>query len=302
MKRIALLLGLAITFAPMTVSADASLQLNPLKYEDLLPDSTVRQGFVEVSNPSDTAVTITTSVQGFKQADLDGNLTFFDDPQLTAGIIPDLSSFALGPREAIRVTFSVNPSKLPRGGVYAALFFRTKPEATSSNISYLLESANVGTLLLLQNGASGKASGEINKLSFPLWQFGEGIKGTITYRNSDRNTGGSAISPRLSVKIPFFGKEHTLLSALVLPQSARTIPIAVQGSYFGILPLQVSATGAQHRNVWIIACTGGYSYALLVLIVVGLIFGFWQIVRNFKQERLPRKRPIVRDIKPLRKP
>jgi hypothetical protein len=302
MKRLIAILGLMVSFAPSVAFADASLQLNPLKYEDTLPDATVRQGFVEVSNPSDTSVTVTTSVRGFKQADLDGNLAFFDDPQLTAGIIPDLATFSLGPREAIRVTFSVNPAKLPRGGVYAALFFRTQPEASASNVSYLLESANIGTLLLLQNGPSGKASGEISKLSFPLWQLGGGIKGAITYHNKDRNTGGSAVTPRLSVKIPLIGKEHNPSSALVLPQSSRIIPVTLAGSYFGILPLQVSAEGAATKTIWIIACTGWYSYVLLVLIVA--LFG-WGIRRLILKIRKPRKavqRPIVRDIKPLSKP
>lgn len=302
MKRLFSTIALVLSLAPSAALADASLQLNPLKYEENLPDATVRQGFVEVSNPSDTSVTVTTSVQGFKQADLDGNLTFFDDAQLTSGIIPNLSSFILGPREAIRVTFSVNPSKLPKGGVYAVLFFRTQPEAASSNVSYLLESANVGTLLLLQNGPAGKVSGEISKLSFPLWQFGNGIKGAITYHNSDRNTGGSAVTPRLSVKIPFFGKGHPSASALVLPQSARNIPIALTGSYLGILPVQVSAEGSPHRTAWIIACTGWYSYLLLVLMVGGAALGIWQVVRRIRNSRKPVKRPIVRDIKPLRKP
>ena len=302
MKRYIVILGLVLSLAPTAVLADASLQLNPLKYEDVLPDATVRQGFVEVSNPSDTGIKVTTSVRGFKQADLDGNLAFFDDPQLSNGIIPDLPAFVLGPREAIRVTFSVDPSKLPRGGVYAVLFFRTQPEATSSNVSYLLESANIGTLLLLQNGAAGKANGEISKLSFPLLQLGSGIRGTITYRNTDRNTGGSAVTPRLSAKIQIFGKDHSSDGALVLPQSARKLPLIITGSYFGILPLQVSAAGASHKTVWIIACTGWYSYLLIVIIAALVGYGIWQLLRRRSRVRQPHKRTIVRDIKPLRKP
>ncbi|MEO7617333.1 MAG: hypothetical protein ABIS59_00660, partial [Candidatus Saccharibacteria bacterium] len=302
MRRLIALLGLFITLVPAVVSADASLQLNPLKYEDSLPNDTVKQGFVEVSNPSDTSITVTTSVRGFKQADLDGNLAFFDDPQLTAGIIPDLPSFVLGPREAIRVTFSVNPSKLPKGGVYAALFFRTQPEAGSSNVSYLLESANIGTLLLLQNGASGKPSGDISKLSIPLFQFGNGIKGSIVYNNSDRNTGGTAITPRLSVKIPFFGQNHPVNGSLVLPQSSRNISFSLMGSYFGVLPIQIAATGTLHRTAWIIVCTGWYSYALLVIIIALLAYGIWRIIRRFRRPSKPLKRTMVRDIKPLRKP
>ncbi len=302
MKRLLVIVGLFFCLAPAAVSADASLQLNPLKYEDSLPDAAVRQGFVEVSNPSDTTVTVTTSVRGFKQADLDGNLAFFDDAQLSAGIIPDLASFSLGPKEAIRVTFSVNPSKLPKGGVYAVLFFRTQPEAATSNVSYLLESANVGTLLLLQNGSTGKPNGEISKLSFPLWQLGSGIRGSLTYHNTDRNTGGNAVTPRLSVKIPLIGKDHHPSGALILPQSSRAIPLSVAGSYFGILPLQVSAEGAATKTVFIIACTGWFSYILLLLLVA--MFG-WAIRRLIRKIRKPRKvvrRPIVRDIKPLRKP
>ncbi len=285
MKRLLFSVCLLLILAPAAVFADSSLQLNPLKYEDNLGDATVRQGFVEVSNPSDTSVNITTSVRGFRQVGLDGNLEFYDDPVLTAGIIPNLGAFTLGPREAIRVTFSVNPSKLPHGGVYAAIFFRTLPEASASNVSYLLESANVGTLLLLNNGSAGSPVGSLKTVSMSFWQFSSKLKGSLIYHNADRNLGGFAVTPKLSAKIQPFGKIHPLTSSLVLPQASRKIDFAIPGAYIGLIPVHIAADVHSGKTVWIFACTGFYAYFLLILSLAFLVLlGVWS-VRNFIRNR-----------------
>jgi len=127
-KLLASLLLLTALLPAIPAEADVpGLQVNPLQYEDTLTSGSVRLGYIEVSNPSDTTITLESRVQGFRQKDNAGRLSFFDDPQISDGIKVDLAKFDLGSHEAIRVAFSVDPTKLPKGGVYAVIFFRTLP-------------------------------------------------------------------------------------------------------------------------------------------------------------------------------
>ncbi len=282
--------GLAIVFIgyiqAVPAHAEASLQVSPQRYEEVISGTAVRNGFVDVSNPSDTSVQLQSEVQGFRQANLAGDLEFFDDATLSAAIGVDLPTFVLGPRESIRVAFRVDPSLLPKGGVYAAIFFRTVPPPQSSATSYIAESAKVGTLLLLENG-TGEHVGAITKFSLPLFQFGDGLRGTARYRNTDRNTTAAAFAPDLSTKVLFWGRNVALTGPYVLPQSEREFEVRRTGSYIGILPLSLrdSATG-QVVTRWAIVCTGWYALGILILVMFGAILA----VRRFIVRR--RKPPV----------
>ena len=243
------------------------LQINPLKYEDTLETANVKRGYIDVANPGDTTITLQSQVQAFRQQDDEGRLAFFDDPQISDGIKVDLPNFELGPREAVRVAFSVDPVKLPKGGVYAVIFFRTIPPAQSSNASYVAESANIGTLLLLQNGPAGAHVGEISKLTLPFLQLGHGLKGSVSYRNTDRSQTAAGFSPTLSARVFPWGQSHKVASGLILPGSERRFEFVRTGSYFGLLPVTLTDTDSgQHRTVWVLALTGWYQWILLILI------------------------------------
>ncbi len=262
----------ALAWAPLA-RAEAGLQLVPLKYEDTLSGTQIKTGFIDVSNPSDTTVTVVTDVQGFRQADLDGNLAFFADDALKAGIVPDLKQFSLGPRESIRVMFQVNPVKLPRGGVYAALFFRTIPPAVKSNVSYIAEAANVGTLLMLQNGGTTEKVGEIIELKLPFWQFGRGLAGQVQYRNTNRNVGGAAFNPELESQVLPWGRQVKGLGPFIMPQTTRQFSFNRPGAYAGLLPVTVTdTTSGKHVTRWVLACTGWYQLAGLLVALLVLVW------------------------------
>lgn len=293
---------LSIAIAPISAFADAGLQLNPLKYEDKITTDTVRRGYIDVANPGDSTVKVETSVRGFRQIDLDGNLAFFDDRALTAGIIPDLGTFDLGPRDAIRMYFSVAPKKLPRGAIYGAIFFRTVPEQGQSDNSYLTASANLGTLVILQNGAADKPTSQIVNVNFPFLQLGSVLSGQA----SVLNTSGQSAAPfnaALKAKISPFGQSISVASGLVMPGTTRIFRISRNGSYFGLLPvtLRDTVTGAS-TTTWIFACTGYFPYLLTVLLVLTILA--WILIRIMTRRRLqkPLRKMSMRDIKPLRKP
>ena len=268
-------IGLVLAcLVPGAALADAGLQLNPLRYDDLMTGTTVKNGFIDVANPSDTTVMIRTSVRGFKQADLAGNLSFFTDEALSAGIRPSLDTFDLGPRESLRLVFSVDPAKLPQGGVYGAIFFTTVPPDGRSDATYITETANVGTLLLLQNGGSDVKVGRIAQFNLPFFQFGSGFSGTVQYQNTNRNRGGVAFSPALSSRVFPWGKPRQFTGSFVMPQSTREFSYQRAGSYLGLIPVTLS--GAEgHSNVtrWVLACTGWYQWLVLVLVVSAIVYG-----------------------------
>jgi len=293
MKKFLAAILLATLLPAVPAEADVpGLQVNPLQYEDTLTTSTVKLGYIEVSNPSDTTISLESSVQGFRQKDNQGRLSFFDDPQISTGIKVDLPKFDLGSHEAIRVAFSVDPVKLPKGGVYAVIFFRTIPPTQSSASSFVSESANIGTLLLLQNGGPGVHVGQITHFSLPFWQFGGGISGTLDYHNTDRSATAVGFKPALSAQVFPWGAAPRLATGLVLPSSERQFALSRPGSYFGLLPVTLTdADSHQNRTQWIFAITGWYQ--LLLLIVIFGAIGIWVVSRFTKINKIAWARKLL---------
>ena len=282
MKQYVFFAFLFVSFLPQIASADASLQLNPLKYEDTFSSTSVRQGYVTVSNSSDTSVSVATTVQGFRQIGLEGNLEFFDDPKLSASIVPGLINFDMGPRESIRLAFTVDPAKLPKGGVFAVIFFRTLPPLGDGNNSYLSESAKVGSLLLLQNGQLGQKIGHIKTVSIPFFQFGSSIHGTVVYENTNRDPQAPSFTPNLTAHIGYLASAKTFAGSLVLPLSARNMSLNRPGSYFGLLPITIkTAESGDEATRFVFACTGWCQYVFLVIIVSLLLISIESIRRRY---------------------
>jgi hypothetical protein len=278
MKR--LIIGLvggivAVCLIAAPAQADVpSLQVSPLQYEDTLKPNRVSGGYIDVSNPSDSTVDITSTVRGFKQVGTNGDLEFFDDPDLSAAIKVGLESFSLGPREAVRVVFSVNASKLPGGGIYAAIFFRTTPPKQTSSSSFITQSANVGTLLILNNGPATQHHGKVDGLKIGLWQFGDRLAGSFRFQNTDRTARPIGFKPQLTARVLPWGHRQITSTGLVLPGVTRQFDFARTGSYFGLLPVTIhDADSDAHATTWVIACTGWYRPAV-GLVVIGLA-GWW---------------------------
>ena len=290
-------LALAGALLPSTAAATApSLQLAPLQYEDSL-GTTVKTGHIDVSNPTDGPVEVTTSVKGFRQKGTNGDLEFYDDSDLSAAITTDLDSFGIGPREAIRVMFSVNPAKLPAGGTYAAIFFRTQPAPGSSTSSYISESANLGTLLILRNGATVAPKGGLSGLAAAFWQTGPGLAAGAIVTNSASPRGGVAFRPGLTARVLPWGHSATTSTGLVLPGSTRRFAVSRPGSYFGLLPLTVtdSATHSS-RTAWVFAFTGFYHWLVPLLLILALCGLLW--FRRHPEKVPPKKSHHIKPVKP----
>ena len=252
-------------------SADAvGLQLAPLEYQQTITAKT-QAGFIDVGNPSDSAVSVTTSVEGFRQIDSSGDLAYFNDPRLSAAITPGLSNFIMGPRESDRVSFTINPTKLPAGGIYAVIFFQTVPANQSADSSYVSQSAKVGTLLVLNNGGVAPTGGTVG-LQLSRWQFGNGLHGEISYAVADGQVG---LVPSLASKAYPWGKPTKLSTGLVLPGSARNFVLSRPGAFIGLIPVRVTdATDGHVVTRYVIAITGWYQTLVAFLVALGAAFTF----------------------------
>lgn len=292
---LAVTLLVALCAAPAPARADIpGLQVSPLDYQDVLIAGHNKDGYVDVSNPGDSAVQIEASVRGFRQTGTDGRLEFFDDPALASGVTVDLPSFVLGPREAIRVGFHVNPSLLPTGGVYAAIFFRTVPPDQSSGSSFVAESANIGTLLELTNGTGLTHEGAVTKARFGFWQFGSGLSGSLDYRNTDTTPRALGFRPSLTLQVLPWGRAPKLSSKLVLPGATRNFTITRPGSYFGLLPLIITDSESRHQVVtWVFACTGWYQWGVIVLLIIIILLLPSKLLQGLRRRPKPLvKRPL----------
>jgi hypothetical protein len=272
------LLGLSLALVSAPALADVpSLQVAPLSYHGTLSPGVIESGFVDIANPSDETIDITSNVQGFRQTNTKGDLAFYTDPVLSAAITVGLTNFQLGPRQAVRDVFNIDPTKLPQGGVYAAIFFRTVPtNAASSGNSYVLQSANVGTLLILTNGHASPYRGTITGLSAPFLQVGGGLDGSLGYKNTNQSLTAAGFTPALTTTVYPWGRPAALKSGLILPGVTRDFSFSRPGSYFGLIPLTItdSQTGA-HATTWVLADTGLYRPGVPVLVVVLIFLFIW---------------------------
>lgn len=268
---------LAVLAIPQQDVAAQGLRVEPLKYEEQLELGDEKTGYVDVSNPGDTDVTVTTEVQAFRQINIDGDLEFYDDEQIQAGIDIDVDEFELGPREAARIFFEIDSNALPEGGVYAALLFGTEAFGGGDDVGAIDTTTRVGTLLLLENGDEGVRDGSFTELDIGFWQFGSGISGRTEFTAAEGEM-AVAFEPELATEIPIAGAE-AMESGLVFAGNSRHFDIARDGNYLGVFPVSVTdeVTGESERQ-WVFAVTGVWQIIapiFLLALVLSVILQFY---------------------------
>jgi len=260
----------SLLFNVVPVSA-LGLKVAPLLYEEELKDGEKKKGFIDISNPNDQSVVVTTEIKGFQQANNNGNLKFYNQPDYLNGIQLDFTRFRLGPREALRLYFLLDADKLPEGGVYATIFFKTTADNANPDNTSIQPSTRVGTLLLIENGGGGIKNAEITALDANRWQFGNVIKASASVENTgDEN--GLAFFPTLQAKAQPFGTNKKGQAPLVFPGIKRKVPLKLDGNYFGPIRLTVTTEDSTaHR--WIFAAIGHGRWAgpLFIITAIALL-------------------------------
>ena len=270
-----LLLGLVFSLLGLSGSDVSALGLKtaPLEYKTTLKKDEQQQGFIDISNPSYQAVTVRTSVQALKQIDNQGGLQFYDDKQISLGIMPDLEQFTLGPREAIRMSFTISSTNLPKGDVYAAIFFTSDVQQPRNGVGQLVR---VGTILSIVNQSAGARNAEISNISLPFLQLTDTVKGSYTVKNT--NSSGTGFYPEVSISAWPAGKPKTMQSSLVFAGRERKNDFSYQTG-MGIHLVEVGY-GASKKTQWVIALP---AWAIIVLLLIIVVFGVEYLL--FKKRR-----------------
>ena len=257
---ILLIFLLQIYSAPSSQALSA--QIAPLRYDTTLQKGEVKKGFIDISNPSAKPVTITTSTQAFRQTDSSGSLQFYDEPAIRRGIVLDLDSFELKPRQVLRMFFTMSADKLPTGDIFAAIFFTS----TSSQETTEIEPAvRVGTLLTIVNGQASKRIAEIVTISASRFQLGRTVHGDYQIKNTDDPKSGSGFFPTVVVKNWPFGTEKTITSPLVFAGNTRTSDFSLPASSLSLKRISVTYESSSQSR-WVFSATP------VALSLIGIVF------------------------------
>ena len=255
-----LMLGLAGGTAS---SVDAlGLKVAPLDYNVALKKGEKQKGFIDLSNPTGATVRVKSSVQAFRQTNDTGTLSFYDDEQVSAGIGLDLDEFELGPREAIRMYFLVDGTKLPEGDVFAAIFFTTQPLKQGAGVTQLIR---LGTIVSIVNGTPGERRAEITKLDVPFVQFGDNIKGSYIVKNTGDASKSTGFYPSVVLAVDPLHKEMVQRARLVFAGRSRENSFEIATARLGFYKVSVSYANST-KEQWVFAING------LGLVVLGLLF------------------------------
>lgn len=279
MKRLmlfAMLVGALFVQQP----ADAiSLKINPPDYRVTLKSGEKQKGVIDIGNPTGASVKVTTSVQGFRQIDDQGNLEFYDDQKIKEGVLLDFDNFELGPNETMRMYFLVDGAKLPEGDVYAAVFFTTTPSDKSVGVT---QSVRLGNLLSIINGRPGERKADITKLDVPFVQFGDQVVGTYAVKNTSDSKTTTGFYPDVKITMNPFEAKQTSASKLVFAGRERANDFTINSSRFGFYKVRVEYNGSS-REVWVLMLNP------VGLIVFGLVA--MALVSYFvsKRKKTPKK-------------
>lgn len=257
-----------------TDTSALSLKIAPLDYNATLEKAEVKKGYVDVSNPEYQPVNVELDVQAFRQIDNEGSIQFYDDEQIDAGILLDYDTLKLGPREAVRVYFLLDGTKLPSGDVFAAIFASIVPESEEA----ATQSVRVGTILQIVNGTPGERIAEVTAADIPFVQFGETLSGSYTIKNTAGEKSTSGFSPEVQVSLLPFKTTQTVESPLVFAGRERANDFSLTFNRFGVYRVNVEY-GDSVQSRWVLLLTQ-QGLAILALVVVGSI-GLVLLIRRY---------------------
>lgn len=258
-----ILLGAFLSESPASA---LGLKIAPLEYRTTLSSKEFKKGIVDISNPENVPVIVRTSVQGFRQTDDQGTLQFYDDEQLSEGIKLDLNEFELGPREALRMYFQLDSSKLPSGDVFAGIFFTTNSTEVTRGTG---QSVKLGTLLSIVNGAPGERKADITNLTVNSFVLSDTISGKYSVKNTGDPSKSSGFYPNVKLGLFPFGDSKTKASSLVFAGRERTNEFSLRSPFIGIFKVQAS-NGQSSQSKWIVVIRPVALFTLVALFIAAL--------------------------------
>ena len=274
------LLGVMLVTVTPSVARAQGLNIQPYTYSIELKTKERQKGIIDVRNPSGEKISVTTSVQAFRQIDDKGTLEFYDNEQVAAGITPDLKQFELGPRQTMRMVFEVDGAKLPPGDVFGAVFFSAKPATATRGVS---QAVRLGTILSIVNGVKPQRSAEIISLTSTFLHTGDAVSGSYVIKNTGNPANSTGFYPEVTLSLSPFQIEKVQSSTLVFAGRSRTNDFMLETSRFGLYKLSANY-GEQTKSKWIFVATGWWRWVSVSVILV-VVFGILSSVSLSKNKR-----------------
>jgi len=257
-------IGLLSCMTGTSVYADASLRVQPLQYRESLQKGERKKGFIDVSNPMSQSAKVKFTVEGFRQIDNKGNLTFYADEQLRQGIQLDYDVFEIPAKKALRLYFVADGTKLPTGDVFAAIFAQTVAETGSAS-----PSVRLGSLLLLTNQTPAAHNAKVTALSVPVLQIGSTLDGQVSIKNSAPANTSNGFFPTITISLWPFGPSNSVKGPLVFAGNTRHVAFHLPSNQIGVYRLSASINGS-HQERWVVAITGIWRWVGIAAIVMAL--------------------------------
>ena len=245
---------------------EAALRILPLTYQETLAKGEIKKGHVDVVNPTDKTVSLTTDILAFRQTDDRGSLEFYESEQITQAIKPDLDSFKLGPNQAMRLYFEVNGQKLPTGDVFAAIFV----QSTQDSSRQLGQTLRVGTLLVLENTTPGARQAAVTYVEAPFWQAKSQLTGSYRIKNQAKAGEVTGFSPEVTISLTPFGGQYDHRSSLVFAGRERGKEFSFETNRAGLYYLEVSYEDSKQGR-WVLLFPQWAMIASVVLVVTGVV-------------------------------
>ncbi len=281
MRKYLLVIGLFIgvcCLLPVATTHAESIRIQPLKVQSSLKKGEVKKGFVDITNPTASAVTVKLYVNGFRQINDKGDLEFFDSEQLQKGLTLDLSEFTLGSYQTLRLFYTADGTKLPMGDVFAAIFAQTEPTQKVGAKTAL----RVGTLVMITNQTPGSRHVEITALDTQFAQFGDRVTGNFLVKNPAPKQSTTGFFPSIKIEIVPLGASISSTGPLVFAGNTRTIDFSIPSNQFGFYSIKVTAADATKGQL--IFLVTGWWRLLAPVIMIAAIGGIW-IVRKYQARK-----------------
>jgi hypothetical protein len=229
MKRFFFFTFLLLSFWFCNIGRAEALTLSPVREEVSGDPGQTISGEVTLFNEQKEKKTFYSSFENFEAQGENGSPNFIPGKVGLATWIKTQEKIELGPEERKSIPFTINiPSSAESGGYFAAIFWSTNPEASSTDAGkqQLGLGAKVGTLVMLKvNGKVKETSGILEFSPTAKKKVFESLP--IEFSLRLQNSGGDRIMPQGEIKIKnFFGFTVATIPVNqsrgnILPNSAR---------------------------------------------------------------------------------
>jgi hypothetical protein len=278
-----------------------TLQVAPLKYEEKMNLGDVKEGTIDVINPTTKDEKIAVEVSSMKMTGVDGQLVFYNDDKANSFekfVTLSEKSFILPAGEGRKYKFRIGiPISASSGGYFGAIFFRLVPEESDATGSRAIATGQVGTLFLLNVGQGEVRTGKLDSFKVIGNPFSAKTDLEVTQSNLakyNQSPQGTYLKPTGTIMVKnIFGKvisKQNIEGYYVLPETKRVIKKELNNPYlFGLYKAELTIANYPGDPV-VTKTTHFFKFSSTILAIIGLLALIIFITITFIRPRLKKRK------------